>query len=71
MLSLDKSVSLAGAIGELAGTDPPEVSSLEREADPLFIQQDLLHLPVRALLSAVESCYRTWTRSHPQCLLGT
>lgn len=31
MLSLDKSVSLAGAIGELAGTDP-----LEKGSRPFF-----------------------------------
>lgn len=71
MLSSDKSVSLARAIGELAGKDPLEVSSLGREADRLFTQQDPLRLPVKALLSAVESCYRMWTSSHPQCLLGT
>ena len=46
---MDNSVALARAIEELAEKETLEVSSLGREADPLFTEQDSSSSPAQSL----------------------
>lgn len=68
---MDSSVTLVRAIEELAEKETLEVSTLGREADPLFTQQDLSSSHLRALVSILDSRMDNVDPSTPQLCPGS